>query len=554
MTAKAKVLNIEIGDRLTKVCCTVKKKRTYQILESFMFQMPDGYVTDGVVENPEALAGVLRAQLDAHGLGDIKNVIFALSSGRIASREVKLPPMKEKLIADVIRTNATDYFPVDLTNYHVTYSLVETVKGAEPGCRVNVMAAPVSLLAGYFNVAKAAGLSIQAIDASGNSHYQALKGIGEKSVTMYIDVDCTGSFVSFMQGDNLLMQRTFAYGGDEMIARYMVMSGKSADQYLEALRELTVDTGIPVAVPAPVSEQEVETSLGRLVSSVARSIDYFNSNHWEIAAQQIVLMGPCGKLVGLRELITAATGLPTMYIDELPGAVAMTNSAENASCYISCIGSSIKPVDLMPQTLVTKGKPEKNEQSMRSGVFCCSALVFLAIVLSAFAIFKYQEANRQLEDTKSQIESLEYAEDVYLTYLSYQKGQAAVQTITGLAEQPNSRLTEFYKELEKKMPSSILLLSATCTNEGVSMNVTTGSYTDAAAVIKQFRSFESISVVDVTSVSRADDERGGERVSFSVTCTYGTNPYLNGTNPYGELVTPAETGTETDNGTETEAE
>lgn len=550
MAAKAKVLNIEIGDRLTKVCCTVKKKKTYQILESFMFQMPEGYVTDGVIEDPSALAGVLRAELDAHGLGGIKNVVFALSSGKIASREVKLPPMKEKLIADAIQTNAADYFPVDLTNYHVTYSLLENVKGIEPGCRVNVMAAPVSMLAGYFNVAKDAGLAIQAIDASGNSHYQALKGIGEKSVTMYIDVDCTGSFVSFMQYDNLLMQRTFAYGGDEMIARYMVATGKSANQYLEALHQLTVESGVLVGASAPISEGDVESSLGRLVSSVARSIDYFNSSRWEISAQQIVLMGPCGKLVGLRELITATTGLPTIYIDELPGAALMTNSAENASCYISCIGSSIKPVDLMPHSLVTKGKPEKTDDSIRSGVFSCAALVFLAIVLSAFAIFKYQMENKELEDTKSQIESLEYAEDVYLTYLSYQEGQTAVQTITGIAEQPNSRLSEFYRELEKKMPSSILLLSATCTNEGVSMNATTGSYTDAAEVIKQFRSFESISVVDVSSVSREVDESGSERVSFSITCTYGVNPYINGINPYGELVTP----TEADTGTEAEAE
>lgn len=543
MAAMAKVLNIEIGDRLTKVCCTVKKK-SYQIFDSFMFQMPEGYVTDGVIEDPEGLAGILRAQLDAHNLEGIKDVIFAISSGRIATREVKLPPMKEKLIADVVQTNSTDYFPVDLTNYHVTYSLIERVKGAEPGYRINVMAAPISLLAGYFNVAKSAGLIVQAIDASGNSQYQALKSIGEKSATMYIDVDCTGSFVSFMQDDNLLMQRTFAYGGDEMVARYMVMSGKKANQYMEALHELTIDSKVLVGASAPVSEKDIETSLGRLVSSVARSIDYFNSNHWNISTQQIVLMGPCGKLVGLRELITAATGLPTLYIDELPSAKAVTNSAENAGCYISCIGSSIKPVDLMPQSLVAKGRREKNEESIRSGVFSCAALVFLAIVLSAFAIYKYQTVSKELQDTKSQIESLEYAEDIYSKYLSYQEGQKAVQTITEIAKEPNSRLVKFYKELEKKMPSSILLLSATCSNEGVSMNITTENYTDAAQVIKQFRSFKSISVVDVTSVARTEEDSGSERVSFAITCIYGENPYINGMNPYGDLVTPEETETE----------
>lgn len=543
MAAKLKTLNIEIGDRLTKVCCTVMKKKTVQILESFMFQTPEKYVSDGVIEDVEGLAGALRAQLDSHGLKDIQSVVFALSSGKIATREVKLPPMKEKLIADAVRTNAADYFPVDLTNYHVTYSFLEKVEGDDPGSRILVMAAPISLLAGYFNVARAAGLTVKAIDASGNSHYQALRGIGEKTVTMYIDVDCTGCFVSFLQDDKLLMQRTFAYGGDEMIARYMVANNMQVHQYLEALSVLTTSSEVLVGVPAAVSEQEVETSLGRLVSSVARSIDYFNSSRWGTATEQIVLMGPCGKLVGLRELITATTGLPTSYIDELPGAAGMTNSVENASCYISCIGSSLKPVDLMPSALVAKGKPDKSEESLKSGIVVCAALVVLALGLSAFSIINYRAANKDLEKTKSEIESLEYAEDIYLTYVSYQEGQAAVDTITGLADQPNSELVDFYKELEKKMPSSIIILSATCSNEGVMMNVTTASYTDAAAVIKEFRSFESISVVDVSSVSRDQDESGTERVSFSITCTYGTNPYTNGINPYEELVTPEKTET-----------
>lgn len=440
MAGKEKVLNIEVGDRLTKVCCTVSKKKVCQILESFMFQTPEGYVTDGVIENSEGLAGVLRAQLDAHGLSDVKGVVFAVSSGKIATREAKLPPMKEKQIADAVRTNASDYFPVDLTNYHVTYSFLENVSGAEPGCRVLVMAAPISLLAGYFQVARSAGLNIKSIDASGNSHFQALRHMGEKMVTMYVDVDCTGSFVTFMQEDNLLMQRTFAYGGDEMVARYMVNSGKTADRYIEALEELTVDSALTVTVPAPVSEQDIETGLGRLVSSVARSVDYFNSNRWDSVAQQIVLMGPCGKLVGLREYIAGSTGLPVSYIDEMVGATSMTNSVSNASFYISCIGSSIKPVDLMPQALVAKGKPEKADQNIRSGVFGCVALVALSIILSVFSIIRYQSELSRLNDTKAQIESLLYAEDVYKTYLSYQQGQQAVQTISDVAQQPNSRL------------------------------------------------------------------------------------------------------------------
>ena len=300
-----------------------------------------------------------------------------------------------------------------------------------------------------------------------------------------------------------------------------------------------------VTVPDMLSEQDVETGLGRLISSISRSVDYFNSNRWEEPVQQIVLMGPCGKLLGLRELINASTALPVYYLEEMPGAIAMTNSVENASFYISCIGASIAPVDLIPATMRAKSRADVNpNQSLRSGVTICVALVFLTLALSAWAIFRHQMEQSQLEKTKTKIEELQYAEDIYNTYLSYQKGQEAVETITSLAELPNSKLVSFYRELENKMPSSILLMSASCTNEGVSLNLTTASYTDAARVIEQFRSFKTISVVDVSSVSRSIDELGKEIVSFSIACQYGENPYLEGINPYGELVRPQDTDAE----------
>ena len=64
------------------------------------------------------------------------------------------------------------------------------------------------------------------------------------------------------------------------------------------------------------------------------------------------------------------------------------------------------------------------------------------------------------------------------------------------------------------------------------MSVTVGSYEDAATVISNLRSFESLSTVDVASVTRSTNEGGFTEVAFSLNCTYGLNPYLNDINPY----------------------
>jgi Tfp pilus assembly PilM family ATPase len=65
---------------------------------------------------------------------------------------------------------------------------------------VLVLAAPLAILEGYFQLAEAAGLQISAIDYSGNSQYRALENKCGSEVTMCINVGCNNTNVSFMKG------------------------------------------------------------------------------------------------------------------------------------------------------------------------------------------------------------------------------------------------------------------------------------------------------------------------------------------------------------------
>ena len=544
MAVKGKVLNIEVGDRLTKVCLSIPRGKSYQIKNSFMFQTPDNAVSDGNISAPEALSQALRAALEAHGLADAKNAVFALTSGKVASREVKLPPVKDNRIKGIVDSNAAEYFPVDLTKYHVTESLLERIdKGDDAGCRVLVFAAPLPLLEGYFRLAELSSLTVQAIDFSGNSQYQALKALGGDGATMYVNVDCNSSFVTFMQGGKLLLQRAFTYGGDELILNYMTASGRSADQYVAALHECSSDDPqfLKDGVMTPT---DVSDALSRLVSSISRSTDYFNSNHWEMQVEKVVLMGPCSHLIGLREMVANGTGLPTTYLDEIPGITSFANEVDSASFYISCIGASIAPLDFIPPQFKADKKSRKTKSEanqIRDGAIICGVCVLAAVGLSVSAILGYANARAERDDLQSQIDDLAYTKDVYNTYLQYQAGADALVTLSGQIDSPNDSLTDFIAELEQKMPSQILVLSATCNRESVVMDVTVPDYTAAAAAIVQLRSFESLADVQVSSLVQQTDDTNNPYVSFTLTCTYGANPYLNGVNPYEYAVTPAET-------------
>ena len=211
-----KKLYIEIGDRLIKVCAGIGRRNLAPML-SFTFQTPAGTVTDGQLNDPAKIAEVLKAECSIRNIR-AKNVTFTLSSGKVAAREVTLPPVKEKRLKALVESNAPDYFPVDMSKYHISYTILDfEPNGENAGYRVLVLAAPLSILEGYFKLAEAAGFQVDAIDYVGNSQYRALENRCGSEITMCINVDTGATNVSFMKERRLLLQRVLPIGADELI-------------------------------------------------------------------------------------------------------------------------------------------------------------------------------------------------------------------------------------------------------------------------------------------------------------------------------------------------
>ena len=63
-------------------------------------------------------------------------------------------------------------------------------------------------------------------------------------------------------------------------------------------------------------------------------------------------------------------------------------------------------------------------------------------------------------------------------------------------------------------------MNMSVTTDGVSMTIKTGSKDIAADVIAQLRTFESIMVSNVSTITEEVDETGASKVQFTVDCTY----------------------------------
>lgn len=122
MAMNNRVLSIEIGNSFTKICemdYKVKKPKVYKVLT---VETPEGIVVDGMLQPTQEYADHLVNALGTNGIRT-KKVLFTISSTRVASREVQIPNVKASKIEALVKTNASDYFPVDLTQYEIGHYL-----------------------------------------------------------------------------------------------------------------------------------------------------------------------------------------------------------------------------------------------------------------------------------------------------------------------------------------------------------------------------------------------------------------------------------------------
>lgn len=511
MSGKSKILNIEFGRRLTKVCVSANAGKSYQIKSSFTFDTPEGAFADGQINNAVELWYALRSELRNHNVADVKDAIFTMSSNRIASREVLLPALKDSQIQNAVESNASEWFPVDISKYSLSYMLLGKTK---ENTRINVVAVPLSIIEGYLALSEQSGLNIVALDFAGNSQYQVLKGLNAEGVTMYVNVEPSSSMTTFLEGGSLLMQRSFAYGGDELIAN-RVVEGENA--YVNTLKELSVEEGSEEAVSGD------KEGLERLVANVARSADFFRSGkNATRSIDKVVLMGTCSHLAGLKEAVAERVGCETVWLEQMDGMAAVANSVGGISTYIGCVGSNVAPLDLLPAEFVAtrKAKLKKAKEGGNYGVLALAGCVLISGVLAFIGLNQKKQAQKELDRVNKRIEEISSIEDTYNEYVTLSEGADQLQAFYALADSPNDQLRVFFEEMQVKMPSEILLMSASATNEGVSMNVSVPGFEEAAVVINQFRSFDSVDEVLVDAMTESSDNAGLSQVSFNVTCLY----------------------------------
>ena len=536
----ARFLSIEAESTQIRVGEVEISGRKGRMLQCFCVPVPQGSVEDGQIRDTKGLGELLRQQLNERGIRT-KKAWFVTGSTRIASREVQIPLVKKSRIQSIIEANATDYFPIDVTKYVMSYIILgitgekgkkgeeaeqKKVADQERQYRLMVYASPKAISTAYYEFAQSAGLTLSGITFTGNTLYQTVQEEYTSGAHILIKVELENTGISIIRDGKLSFQRNINYGMEsavETIRSFPQFGDRLEVQ--DALQLLSEKKWIYPSLDGQIGEEpdtvksEVTESLRYLVGNISRIMDYYISRNGDVNFESIVLCGMGGQVQGLAELLTQELGQKVELLTKITRySVPDTNKNEGLFLYIAVMDPVKSGLNLMEKT----GRKQKEVKETLSGawvVFGVGALAAVALAVAGMGARIYQ--THEQERLNQRIAEEQSIEDVYAAYNNAKSQYDNFQSMYAYTNTPNEGLEAFIQEMEEKMPSSITVETFSSTGSQVSFSMRVASKSEAANTLIQLRTFDSLSSVTTTGIDEGEDGT----VTMSVTCTY-RNPAL----------------------------
>lgn len=537
-----RVISIEIGLYITRICEVEYKKKNPKVYQCISFQTPEDTYEDGFIRNKEKFVEAAKDKIVEAKMKSTR-VVFTIASTKIANREIVIPYVRENRIKDIIETNAMDYFPVEISEYTITYGVLEKIiNGKEKKLRISVLAAPNQLIKNYYSVAKMLGYQVEAVDYIGNSIFQVCKKQGGTETGLIAQIQEDSTLLSILEGGVLTFQRTIQYGTNSITNTLVNSEYYDVNNDNEALQLLSSNALINRQFESHVEEtaaitleyskdytvstlentarQELTESLYLLVNNIIRVLDYYLSRNEEKKIHTMYLTGQGTQIKGLSKLLSNETGIRAEKIKTLNGVTFDKNvdlKDENQGDYLSCIGSAMNPINFMPKDyLITVER--KSTVHLRRVLLGGSVAISIIFVLTAYIGYRTEKLEKDRQE--AQIKELAEAEQIYKNHKEAKNQYISLQAMYD-ETLGNEHLNSFITELEEKLPSKSNINTMNIADNQISLNIKASSKTEAAKVLAQLKTIDALTEVNTGSITEQRDENGSiTTVEFTVSAKY----------------------------------
>lgn len=521
-----KILSIEIGVDVTHVLEMDYRVKNPKVYRSFSFQTPVGVIGEAGVRKSEEFRTALHKLLDANKI-KTRKTLFVVNSGKIASREVLIPIIKENRIKDFLNTNSADFFPVDLSRYQLVYRnegvvQQDTVKKR----KLYVFAVPGDLVQSYEELADFCSLELTALDYVGNSIFQMMHKAVGNNICCSVKLDNNATMITIINQGMVVLQRTVFYGFEE-VEKVVVDSGLFPKEQYPAAMDILQQTDCLDANQATPEDAvnamraEAVEALRPMIGNIRRVLDYYQSRNNGAEVKECFLIGNGAYIKGLDRLMSMELNLPVhlQEKDVLNGF--RTSGGRLDAMYEACYGAAIQPLDFVFGSAQTaKIIEEKKKRELLAAKLIGLLCVACAVILLALSGVQRITLSHELNTLNKQKDELKYIQDIYNAYVDTKSQYDDVIKMNGRTETVSDALADAIEEMEEKFPSGVKVTSLTSNGEGISMDIEVSTKEEAAKILQNLATFDAFRSVTTNGITESTDENGKITVTFSVMCTY----------------------------------
>jgi type IV pilus assembly protein PilM len=332
---------------------------------------------------------------------------YAISGQSVFTRFVKLPPLQDDNIEQLVTFEAQQHVPFPLAEVVWDYELIEGVDEKE----VVIVAIKADALDEINTSVNDSGLGTSEVDVAPMALYNAFRATygNPDEPILLIDIGAKTSNLLYIEGRRFFT-RSIAIGGSAVTA---AIAKEYGIPFMDAEHQ-KIANGL-VALGGGHTEQMDETvaalamvirnALTRLPAEIARTTNYYRSQHGGSAPRRILLAGGGANLPYTLEFFQEKLNLPVEYFNPVrnvtvgkgvDAAVVQREGhlmGELVGLGLRSVGKAAISIDLVPQVVEQARAADKRKP------FLIGAAAILLAGVGVWAVFQNLAASKAAEQT-----------------------------------------------------------------------------------------------------------------------------------------------------------
>jgi type IV pilus assembly protein PilM len=297
-------IGIDIGSHAIKVCKVAKSGDSFKLVSLGTAKLPEGAVEDGILQEPEEVAGVITNLINNLKLKD-RSVAISISGYSVIVKKINLAVMEEKDLEEYIQAEVGQYIPFDIEDVYLDYQDLHTNTEDHDRTDVMLVAAKREVVDGYLSMLQSAGLRVVLVDIGAF----ALENIYDENYSLdenvaLVDIGATKMSI------NIVSQ------GISVLARDVVIGSRQLTDQIENRFGITADEaeGLKMGYE-PVEEKQKDldeiyaNTCTQWALELKKAIDLYYTNNPDLALTKIIISGGGSKIQGLDQFFAEEIGL-----------------------------------------------------------------------------------------------------------------------------------------------------------------------------------------------------------------------------------------------------